>query len=96
MQEDLATSVIDLLEKRKIRINMISKEEKDKIITSIGTEEGKPPPSGNYGVFCEPLGHIGNPKYFSSKPITYEEAVIVADLMCRANNQWHYYPKPIR
>ena len=42
MQEDLATSVIDLLEKRKIRINMISKEEKDKIITSIGTEEGKP------------------------------------------------------
>jgi hypothetical protein len=59
--------------------------------------EIKPAPSGSYGVFCEPLGHMGDPKWSGKRvPMTYEEATKEADFMCRANNQWHYYAKPIR
>lgn len=54
-------------------------------------------PPGEYGVFCEGIGGgLQSPQWLSSvKPTTYEEAIKIADEMCRANNQWHYYAKPI-
>lgn len=58
--------------------------------------EEKPAPEGEYGVFCEPLGHKGDPCWTSSPKCTYEEAIKEADFMNRANHAWHYYAKPIR
>lgn len=54
-----------------------------------------PPPDGSYGVWCEPKGHLHNPQWITKSPISYEEAVALADLMNRANKAWHYYAKPI-
>lgn len=58
-------------------------------------EEQDTAPEGEYGIFCEPLGHFGNPGWMSERPMNYEEAVKEADFMCRANKFWHYYAKPI-
>lgn len=56
----------------------------------------RPAPSGLYGVFCEPKGHMGDPRWTSSEPKSYEAAVVEADFMNRSNHSWHYYAKPIR
>ena len=53
-------------------------------------------PKGFYGVFCEPKGHMHDPRWLNiDKPISYEEAVLEADFMNRSNHAWHYYAKPI-
>ena len=56
----------------------------------------KPAPEGLYGVFCEPKGHMHDPRWVSSEPKPYEAAVSEADFMNRSNHSWHYYAKPIR
>ena len=58
--------------------------------------EVKPAPDGLYGVFCEPKGHMHDPRWVSSNPKSYEAAVAEADFMNRSNHSWHYYAKPIR
>lgn len=58
--------------------------------------EPRPAPAGLYGVFCEPKGHMHDPRWISSEPKPYEAAVAEADYMNRSNHQWHYYAKPIR
>jgi hypothetical protein len=56
---------------------------------------GDPPPEGVYGVWSEPKGHINQPGWIRGE-MTYEEAIVVADCMNRANSQWHYTAKPVR
>ena len=58
-------------------------------------EGHKPPPIGSYGVFCEPIGHMGNPQWIYIKETSYEEAIKKADYMNRSNYAWFYYAKPI-
>jgi hypothetical protein len=58
--------------------------------------ETRPAPEGLYGVFCEPKGHMHDPRWTSSEPKPYEAAIAEADLMNRSNHAWHYYAKPIR
>jgi len=53
-------------------------------------------PEGLYGVFCEPIGHKGNPRFIASDPKPYEDAVKEADFMNHSNHAWHYYAKPLR
>lgn len=53
------------------------------------------PPQGLYGVWCEPRGHLQNPRWLDQKPLNYEEAAKLADQMCRANKEWHYSAKPV-
>ena len=56
----------------------------------------RPAPEGLYGVFCEPLGHKGDPCWTQSAPKDYAGAAREADFMNRANQAWHYYAKPIK
>jgi hypothetical protein len=54
-------------------------------------------PSGLYGVWCEPVGHDGNPQWYEEYPKKewpYEEAIQIADKMCRCNKLWNYSAKP--
>lgn len=53
------------------------------------------PPSGTYGVWAEPRGHMNNPRWITLDPMTYDEAIEKSDFMNRANKLWHYYAKPI-
>ncbi len=53
------------------------------------------PPEGLYGVWSEPMGHLGNPRWITSLPLSYEPAIALADQMNRANKKWHYYAKPV-
>lgn len=52
-------------------------------------------PDGVYGVWCDPKGHMNNPRWLSTDSMNYEAAIALADKMNRANKQWHYYAKPI-
>ena len=58
-------------------------------------DDVKPPPAGEYGVWCVPKGHINDPRWLDHKPLTYEAACAEADRMNRTNLQWHYYAYPI-
>lgn len=54
-----------------------------------------PAPKGLYGVYYEARGHLGNPGWLAKEPMFYEQAIIEADYMNRANQMWHYYAKPV-
>lgn len=55
-----------------------------------------PPPEGLYAVWCEPIGHISNPRWLEDgQSHPYEIAVRLADLMNKANQQWHYSTKRV-
>lgn len=57
------------------------------------------PPEGVYGVWAEARHHQNNPQWISKEGQffkgTYDEAIILADEMCRCNRAWHYYAKPL-
>jgi hypothetical protein len=55
--------------------------------------DNNPPPGGMYGVWCEPKGHMHDPRWLSAEPSTYEAAVLLADRMNRLNNKWNYSAK---
>jgi len=57
--------------------------------------DNEDPPSGMYGVWCEPNGHHNDPRWLSREPSTYEVAVLLADKMNRRNKMWNYHAKPI-
>ncbi len=54
-----------------------------------------PAPEGPYGVWCEPVGHLGNPQWMDSTPVSFENAQRDADRMCRVNPAWHYTSRPL-
>ena len=58
-------------------------------------KEERIPPRGIWGVFCEPIGHAGNPRWTNPKPVSYDEAQKEADYRNCSNYKWYYYAKPI-
>ena len=56
-------------------------------------------PPEEYGVWAEAPHHQHNPQWIAKEGSffkgTYDEAIKLADEMCRANKWWHYYAKPV-
>lgn len=57
--------------------------------------DNNPPPSGMYGIWCEPKGHMQDPRWLSATPQPYEDALRLADRMNRLNTLWNYHAKPL-
>jgi len=48
-----------------------------------------------YGVWCEPINHIGNSQWLKVDPMSYKDAEKLVAKYSEANRQWRYTVGPL-
>jgi hypothetical protein len=43
-----------------------------------------------WGVYCRPINHNGFPQFLKEPPMTFDDALAMAQRFAEANKQWSY------